>query len=101
LQQPFRRALIISLLNPKAIFFLLSFFVQFIDPAYPNPAVPFLILAAILMAFSGIYLSVLIVAGAQMASGFRRRQRLSAALSGAVGALFIWFGAKLATASLG
>lgn len=101
LQQPFRRALIISLLNPKAIFFLLSFFVQFIDPAYPNPAVPFLILAVILMAFSGIYLSVLIVAGAQMASGFRRRQRLSAALSGAVGALFIWFGAKLATASLG
>ena len=101
LQQPFRRALIISLLNPKAIVFLLSFFVQFIDPAYPNPAVPFLILAAILMAFSGIYLSVLIVAGAQMASGFRRRQRLSAALSGAVGALFIWFGAKLATASLG
>jgi leucine efflux protein len=101
LQQPFRRALIISLLNPKAIVFLLSFFVQFIDPAYPNPAVPFLILAAILMAFSGIYLSVLIVAGAQMASGFRRRQRLSAALSGAVGALFIWFGSKLATASLG
>jgi leucine efflux protein len=101
LQQPFQRALIVSLLNPKAIFFLLSFFVQFIDPAYPNPAVPFLILAAILMAFSGIYLSVLIVAGAQMASGFRRRQRLSAALSGAVGALFIWFGAKLATASLG
>ena len=101
LQQPFRRALVISLLNPKAIVFLLSFFVQFIDPAYPNPAVPFLILAALLMAFSGIYLSVLIVAGAQMASGFRRRQRLSAALSGAVGALFIWFGAKLATASLG
>lgn len=101
LQQPFRRALIISLLNPKAIVFLLSFFVQFIDPAYPNPAVPFLILAVLLMAFSGIYLSVLIVAGAQMASGFRRRQRLSAALSGAVGALFIWFGAKLATASLG
>ena len=101
LQQPFRRALIISLLNPKAIFFLLSFFVQFIDPAYPNPAVPFLILAAILMAFSGIYLSVLIVAGAQLASTFRRRQRLSAALTGAVGALFIWFGAKLATASLG
>lgn len=101
LQQPFRRALLISLLNPKAIVFFLSFFVQFIDPAYPNPAVPFLILAAILMAFSGIYLSVLIVAGAQMASVFRRRQRLSAALSGAVGALFIWFGAKLATASLG
>ncbi len=101
LQQPFRRALIISLLNPKAIFFLLSFFVQFIDPAYPNPAVPFLILAAILMAFSAIYLSVLIVAGAQVASGFRRRQRLSAALSGAVGVLFIWFGVKLATASLG
>ena len=34
LQHPFKRALVISLLNPKAILFLLSFFVQFIDPTY-------------------------------------------------------------------
>ena len=100
LQRPFRRALVISLLNPKAILFLLSFFVQFIDPAYAQPEVPFLILSAILMAFSALYLSVLIVAGAKLAQGFSRRKKLSAGLSGMVGGLFVWFGAKLATARL-
>lgn len=97
---PFQRALVISLLNPKAILFLLSFFVQFIDPGYDHPAVPFLILSAIIMVFSAVYLSVLIVAGARLAQSFSQRRRLSASLSSAVGGLFVWFGAKLATASL-
>ncbi|MDM7949703.1 leucine efflux protein LeuE [Hydrogenophaga sp.] len=97
---PFRRALLISLLNPKAILFLLSFFVQFIDPAYPVPAVPFLILSAIVMLFSALYLSALIVGGAHLAQVFRARRRLSAGLASGVGVLFVGFGAKLATASL-
>lgn len=100
LQRPFRRALVISLLNPKAILFLLSFFVQFIDTSYAHPEVPFLILSAILMTFSALYLSVLIVTGAKLAQGFAQRKKLSAGLSSLVGGLFVWFGAKLATASL-
>ncbi|OGB30750.1 MAG: leucine efflux protein LeuE [Burkholderiales bacterium RIFCSPLOWO2_12_FULL_61_40] len=100
LAHPFKRALVISLLNPKAILFLLSFFVQFIDPTYETPAVPFLILSAIVMAFSALYLSALIFAGARLAQAFSRRKRVSASLSSAVGGLFVWFGAKLATASL-
>ena len=100
LQRPFRQALFISLLNPKAILFLLSFFMQFIDPAYETPAVPFLILASILMAFSAVYLSALIFMGARLAQAFRARKRLSAILSSAVGGLFLWFGTKLAMASL-
>jgi leucine efflux protein len=98
--QPFKRALLVSLLNPKAILFLLSFFVQFIDPAYDTPVVPFLILSAIVMGFSAAYLSVLIFAGARLAQGFRSRHKLSASLSSAVGVLFVWFGVKLADASL-
>ena len=100
LAHPFRRALLISLLNPKAILFLLSFFVQFIDPAYPEPWLPFLILSAIVMACSAVYLSCLIFAGARLAAVFRRRPVFSAGLSSAVGALFVWFGVKLAGASL-
>ena len=100
LQRPFRRALVISLLNPKASLFLLSFFVQFIDTSYAHPEVPFLILSAILMTFSALYLSVLIVTGAKLAQGFAQRKRLSAGLSSLVGGLFLWFGAKLASASL-
>ena len=100
LAKPFQRALLVSLLNPKAILFLLSFFVQFIDPNYTTPAVPFLILSAIVMGFSAMYLSVLIVMGARLADGFRERRKLSAVLSSAVGAVFVWFGVKLASASL-
>jgi leucine efflux protein len=62
--------------------------------------VPFLILSVIVMAFSAMYLSVLIFAGARLAHLFSQRIRLSAGLSGSVGGLFIWFGAKLATASV-
>ncbi len=100
MQHPFKRALVISLLNPKAILFLLSFFVQFIDPHYATPAVPFLILSAIIMVFSALYLSALIFLGARLAQAFRSRKRLTASLSSAVGGLFLWFGTKLATASL-
>jgi leucine efflux protein len=100
LQNPFRRALVISLLNPKAILFLLSFFVQFIDPAYAQPEVPFLILSVILMTFSTLYLTVLIFAGARLAQTFSQRRRLSSGLSSLVGGLFVWFGTKLATANL-
>jgi leucine efflux protein len=100
LAHPFKRALVISLMNPKAILFLLSFFVQFIDPTYKTPAVPFLILSAIVMTFSALYLSALIFAGARLAQLFQARKRLSGVLSSAVGGLFLWFGAKLATASL-
>ena len=100
LAHPFKRALVISLLNPKAILFLLSFFVQFIDPTYETPAVPFLILSAIVMAFSALYLFALIFAGARLSQLFRARKRLNGTLSSAVGGLFLWFGAKVATASL-
>jgi len=101
LSQPFRRALLISLLNPKAILFFLSFFVQFVDPAYAYPAVTFLALGAIVQFFSAVYLSVLILAGVRLAAAFRAHRRAASVTSGSVGTLFLGFGAKLATASLG
>lgn len=101
LSQPFRKALVISLLNPKAILFFVSFFIQFVDPAYPWPALTFLGLGAIAQAFSVIYLSVLIFAGARLAAAFAARRRLASSAASGVGALFLGFGAKLATASLG
>lgn len=99
--RPFHRALVISLLNPKAILFFLSFFVQFVDPAYAYPAITFLALGAIVQFFSAVYLSVLILAGARLAAAFRAHRRAASVTSGSVGTLFLGFGAKLATASLG
>lgn len=97
---PFNRALAISLVNPKAILFFVSFFIQFVDPAYPHPALTFAALGAILQIISIIYLSALILIGAHVAETFRRRHRLSAVMTGGVGTVFISFGAKLATATL-
>jgi leucine efflux protein len=97
---PSKRALVISLLNPKAILFFVSFFIQFVDPAYPHPALTFAVLGGILQIISIAYLSALILVGTRVAATFRRRYRLTAAMNGGVGALFIGFGAKLATATI-
>lgn len=95
----FNKALLVSLLNPKAILFFLSFFVQFVNPDYPTTAIPFLILAATLQFFSLCYLGILIYAGAKLATVFRQHRRASALSSGSVGLGFIGFAVKLALAS--
>lgn len=99
-RRPFQRALVISLLNPKAILFFISFFIQFLDPTYPYPALSFLLLGTILQIFSAIYLSALIFGGTLLAAQFRRRRRLTAGLTAGVGAVFVGFSVKLATASI-
>ncbi|MFE6049492.1 leucine efflux protein LeuE [Kitasatospora sp. NPDC056446] len=98
-ENPFRRALVVSLLNPKAILFLLSFFTQFVDPSYGQPVLSFALLGGILQTFSLLYLSLLIFAGTTLATAFRRRKRLSATLTSGVAVLFAGFAAKLAVSS--
>ncbi|MCZ1008303.1 leucine efflux protein LeuE [Streptomyces lydicus] len=98
-ERPYRRALVVSLLNPKAILFFISFFVQFVDPAYAHPVLSFLTLGAWAQLFSFTYLSVLIFSGTFLAATFRRRKRLTAGLSAGAGAAFLGFAAKLSLAS--
>lgn len=98
--QPFRKALAISLMNPKAILFFISFFIQFVDPKFGSPLVSFGLLGLVCELVSFVYLSAVIFAGARLAQTFRRRRRLSAGMSGGVGVIFIAFGAKLASATL-
>ncbi|MEV5127534.1 leucine efflux protein LeuE [Streptomyces decoyicus] len=100
-ERPYRRALVVSLLNPKAILFFISFFVQFVDPSYAHPVLSFLTLGAWAQLFSFTYLSVLIFSGTFLAATFRRRKRLTAGLSAGAGAAFLGFAAKLSLASAG
>lgn len=100
-ERPFRRALIVSLLNPKAILFDLAFLTQFVSPHAAHPTEGFALLSTIVMLFSAAYLSVLIFTGHRLANAFRRRRRLAAAGTGGIGSLFLGFALKLATASLG
>jgi len=100
-ERPFGRALVASLLNPKAILFFVSFFAQFVDPDYAYPALTFLLLGIIVQICSLSYLTLLIFAGTGLANAFRRRKKLASAGSATVGAVLIGFAAKLATSSMG
>ena len=97
---PYRTALSISLLNPKAILFFLSFFVQFVDPAYAYPAISFFILAIILQIMSFSYLTALIFSGVKLANFFKHNYKIAASGICLVGILFFSFGLKLATSTL-
>ncbi|MFI0998895.1 leucine efflux protein LeuE [Streptomyces galbus] len=98
-ERPFRRALVVSLFNPKAILFFVAFFVQFVDPAYAYPALSFVVLGAFAQVASFLYLSALIFSGTRLAAAFRRRRRLAAGATSAAGALFLGFAVKLTLAS--
>jgi leucine efflux protein len=98
-ERPFRRAFVVSLLNPKAILFFVAFFVQFVDPGYAYPVLSFVVLGALAQLASVLYLSALIFGGTRLAAAFRRRRRLSAGVTSAAGALFLGFAVKLSLAS--
>ncbi|MER6459393.1 leucine efflux protein LeuE [Streptomyces sp. NPDC001288] len=98
-ERPYRRALVISLFNPKAILFFVAFFVQFVDPGYAYPALSFVVLGAFAQLASFLYLTALIFSGTRLAAAFQRRKRLAATATSAAGALFLGFAVKLTLAS--
>lgn len=91
----FHKALLLSLLNPKAILFFISFFVQFVDPLANHPAWAFLILGVVVEVISFTYLSLLIFGGDRLAGLFRRHQHLARMGNGSVGTLFMGFAARM------
>ncbi|AWM79373.1 leucine efflux protein LeuE [Gammaproteobacteria bacterium ESL0073] len=100
IKNPFKKALFLSLSNPKAILFFVAFFIQFVDPNYVHPSLSFFILGLTLEFISFIYLTFLIFAGVSLALWFHKRKRLETLATASVGVLFVGFGIKLATASL-
>ncbi|KLV08195.1 MULTISPECIES: leucine efflux protein LeuE [Photobacterium] len=95
----FGKALTLSLTNPKAILFYVSFFIQFIDYTYEHTWISYLILAAILQVFSIVYLSFLIFLGSSLTQVFRNNQSLSKLGNSLLGLLFVGFAARLASLS--
>src|SRR3546814_6995300 len=79
-RDPFHRALTISLLNPKAILFFLSFFIQFVDRSYPYPALSFVVLGLIAQIASFAYLSTLILRSEEHTSELQSLMRISYAV---------------------
>ncbi|MGP8305458.1 leucine efflux protein LeuE [Vibrio sp. YIC-376] len=95
----FAKSLTLSLTNPKAILFYVSFFIQFIDYTYEHTWISYLILAFILEVFSIIYLSTLIFLGSSLTQLFRDNKLLAKLGNGLLGMFFMGFAARLASLS--
>jgi len=94
----FRKSLLLSLTNPKAILFYLSFFIQFIDYSFSPAWLPYLVLALVLELVSLCYLTVLIYAGHHIAGYFRHQPLAAQAGNLTLGLLFSAFAVKLVLA---
>ena len=91
----FRTALALSLTNPKAILFYVSFFVQFIDESYAHTGISYLILALILQAISFTWLLLLVTVGADCLKLLARNPGVAKLGNTALGSLFLMFAGKL------
>lgn len=93
----FRKSLTLSLTNPKAILFYVSFFIQFIDYNYEHTWLSYLVLATILEVLSLAYLSLLIFLGTSMTQLFKQNKRLAKIGNSLLGMFFMGFAARLAS----
>lgn len=93
----FKRSLILSLTNPKAILFYVSFFVQFIDVHHANPEMAFFILACTLEIISFCYFSFLIISGSYVTQFVKTKKKLARIGNSLIGLIFVGFAARLAT----
>ena len=96
----FKRGLTLSLMNPKAILFFLSFFIPFVNPTYPHPVLSFLILAATLQTVNMLYLAMLARVGSKVAAWFRGKHKVAATSTALIGILFCVFAINLWFAAL-
>jgi leucine efflux protein len=87
--------LLLALTNPKAIFFFVSFFTQFVDPNFHQPALGFFYLAVVTQFISMAYLAMLITAGQYCLGLAKAHPKIAASLWLATGTLFIAFSLRL------
>ena len=93
----FRQALLITLLNPKAIVFYLAFFPLFIDQAQHQGFKTFGVMAATVALLTLLYGMAAVLLAWKLAERLRASPKISFALQKAAGMFLIGFGIKLAT----
>jgi threonine/homoserine/homoserine lactone efflux protein len=93
----FLQGLLTNVLNPKVALFFLAFLPQFIAPDAPSKALSFLFLGLVFN-FNGTLWNLFVAWGAaRVATQLGASGRSATWLARAVGAMFIYFGIKLAT----
>ena len=92
----FQQALMITLLNPKAIVFYMAFFPLFVDPARHQGLRTFGVMAATIAALTFVYGLVVVLLTHHLAERLRTSPRIGALLQKLAGVFLIGFGIKLA-----
>ncbi|MCZ2291865.1 MAG: LysE family transporter [Burkholderiales bacterium] len=92
-----RQALLITLLNPKAIVFYMAFFPLFIDPATHRGLLTFGAMALTIASITFVYCLLLSSFAQAVSAQVRAHQRLARALERLAGVFLIGFGIRLGT----
>lgn len=92
----FRQALLITLLNPKAIVFYMAFFPLFIDPVQHQGMKTFGVMALTIATLTFLYGLAAVLLSFFLADRIRASPKVSSILEKAAGVFLIGFGIKLA-----
>ena len=92
----FRQAMLITLLNPKAIVFYMAFFPLFVDPAQHQGVITFGVMALTIACLTFAYCLVVICIVHFTAEPMRASPRVVAGLNKIAGTMLVAFGGKLA-----
>ena len=92
----FRQAMLITLLNPKAIVFYMAFFPLFVDPAQHQGVITFGVMALTIACLTFAYCVVVICIVHFAAERMRASPRVVAGLNKIAGTMLVAFGVKLA-----
>lgn len=90
-----RQALLITLLNPKAIIFYMAFFPLFIDPASHRGVPTFAAMALTVAVITVGYCLTLCAFAQALSQHLRRHRRLTMALQRVAGVVLVGFGLRL------
>jgi threonine/homoserine/homoserine lactone efflux protein len=92
----FRQAMLITLLNPKAIVFYMAFFPLFVDPAHHQGLATFGVMAATIAVLTFLYCVVVLTITHFAADRMRASPRVAVWLNRVAGTMLVSFGVKLA-----
>jgi threonine/homoserine/homoserine lactone efflux protein len=92
----FRRALLVTVLNPKAIVFFMAFFPLFIDPATFRGVVTFAAMAITVAAVAAVYCLALCAGAQAIRARLRATPVIGRVLEKTAGVFIVGFGVKLA-----
>jgi RhtB (resistance to homoserine/threonine) family protein len=93
----FRQGILTNVLNPKVALFFLAFLPQFIDPASTAKVPAFVALGLTFVTTGTIWCLILAWFAASFSARLRANQTIAQWLNRAVGSLFVFLGARLAT----